>query len=93
MTLFKDYKTPAIRTAVAQGIVLLLGGMMLDGGFFMAASVIAVAVYWAVLVVIAVRHPVSPTRGDLIWASAGFAIALAFTFAIGPLVLYLRDWL
>ncbi len=93
MTISRYYKTPVVRTAVAQGIVLLLGGMVLDGGFFLFTSLIAAAAYWAALVIIVVRHPASPTRGDLIWANAGFAIALALAFAIGPLVLYLRGQL
>jgi hypothetical protein len=93
MTISRDYKTPVLRTAIAQGIVLLLGGMCLDGGFFLFTSVIAAAAYWAALLIIIARHPSSPGRGDLIWASAGFAIALALAFAIGPLVLYLRGQL
>lgn len=93
MTISKAYKTPVVRTAIAQGLVLFLGGMMLDGGFFLTASFFAVIAYWAVMLIIALRHPASPTRGDLIWASAGFAIAFAVTFALGPLVLYLRGQL
>jgi hypothetical protein len=90
MTISKDYKRPVVTNAVAQGIVLLLGCMVLDGGFFLAASIIAVAAYWAGFVIVVARRPASPTKGDLIWASAGFAIAFALTFALGPLVLYLR---
>lgn len=93
MTISRDYKTPVLRTAVAQGIVLLLGGMVLDGGFFLFTSVIAAAAYWVALLIIVARHPASPAKGDLIWARAGFAIALALAFAIGPLVLYLRGQL
>lgn len=89
MTLSSDYKRPVVRTVVAQAIVLLLTSMVLDGGFFFAISLIAVAAYWAGVVIVVARHPASPTRGDLIWAGAGFAIALAMTFALGPLVLYL----
>jgi hypothetical protein len=86
----KDYKMPVVRTSVAQVIVLVLGGICLDGGFFLATSLIAVAAYWAELLIVVARHRLSPTRGDLIWASAGFAIALAMTFVLGPLVLQLR---
>lgn len=78
---------------MAQGIVLLLGGMCLDGGHFLFTAVMATAAYWAALLIVVIRHPASPSRGDLIWASAGFAIALAFAFAIRPLVLYLRGQL
>jgi len=86
----KDYKKPVIRTAVAQVIVLLIGTMVLDGGFFFATSLIAAAAYWFGFLAVIVRHPSSPTKGDLVWASAGFAVALALTFALGPLVLYLK---
>ena len=93
LNISRDYKIPVLRTAVIQGIVLLLGGMSLDGGFFLFTALIAAAAYWAALLVIIARHPASPGRGDLIWANAGFAIALALAFAIGPLVLYLRGQL
>jgi len=76
MTISTDYKRPVLRTAVAQGIVLLLGGMCLDGGFFLFTSVIATAAYWVALLIIIVRHPAAPRRGDLIWAGAGFAMRL-----------------
>ena len=75
---------------MAQGIVLLLGGMISDTGFFFATSLIAVVAYWVGFLVVVARHPAAPTRGDLIWASAGFPIALAMTFALGPFVLYLK---
>ena len=90
MTISRDYKIPVMRTAVAQGIVLLIGGMCLDGGFFLFTSLIAAAAYWAALIIIVARHPASPARGDLVWAKGGYAIALALAFAIGPLVLYLK---
>lgn len=86
----RDYRTPVVRTAVAQGIVLLLSGTVLDGGFFRFTSLIAAAAYWAVLAIVMARHPASPSRGDLIWARAGFAIALALAFALGPMILHLR---
>jgi hypothetical protein len=90
MSISHSYKKPAVRTAVAQGIVLVFGSLVLDGGFFFLAALIAVAAYWAGFLVVIARHPESPTRGDLIWASAGFAITLALTFAFGPLVVQLR---
>ena len=80
----------ARKHVVVHLLLFLLSGMILDGGFFFATSLVAVAAYWVGFAIVVVRHPASPTRGDLIWASAGFAIALALTFAIGPLVLYLR---
>jgi hypothetical protein len=78
---------------VAQGIVLLVGSMILDGGFFLFTSLVAAAGYWVALIMIVARHPASPGRADLIWARAGFVIALALGFAIGPLVLYSRGQL
>ena len=90
MTISNDYKVPVVRTGVAQGIVLLIGGMCLDGGFFLFTSLIAAAAYWAALIIIVARHPASPSRGDLIWAKGGYPIAFALAFVIGPLVLYLR---
>lgn len=93
MTISTDYKRPLVRTAVAQGIVLLLGGVCLDGGHFLLTAVMATAAYWAALLIIVIRHPASPSRGDLIWASSGFAIALALAFVIGPLVVYLKGQL
>lgn len=93
MTISRDYKTPVIRTAVAQGVVLVLSGMVLDGGYFLYTSLIAAAAYWAALLIIIARHPASPAKGHLIWARAGFAVALALAFAICPLVLFLRSQL
>ncbi len=86
----QDYKKPVLRNIAAQVVVLLVGGMMLDGGFFLAVTLVAVAVYWLSLVFVIVRHTSAPTRGDIVWASAGFAIAMALTFVFGPLVLFLR---
>jgi hypothetical protein len=90
MTISNSYKKPALRTAVAQAIVLILGSLVLDGGFFAWTALIAAAAYWAGFIIVVVRHPELPTRGDLVWASAGFAITLALTFALGPLVVQLR---
>ncbi len=89
----KEYKTAFVRTAQAQVIVLLAASMILDGGFFAATSFIAAAAYWGGLLVVVVRHPSNPTKGDMVWANVGFAIAFALTFAIGPLVLFLKGQL
>jgi hypothetical protein len=90
LNISKDYKSPVVRTAVGQGIVLLTGCLVLDGGFFLAATLIAAVAYWVVLGFVVFRHPASPSKGDLIWASAGFAITLVLALALVPVVLCLR---
>ncbi|HUR44345.1 MAG TPA: hypothetical protein VMZ27_00620, partial [Candidatus Saccharimonadales bacterium] len=90
MTLSSSYKKAAARTAIAQVIVFLLAGLMLDGGFFARITLVAGVAYWARFIFVVVRHPKLPTRGDLVWASAGFAISLALTFAVGPVAVLLR---
>lgn len=90
MTISKNYRTPLLRNAAAQGIVLLLGGMLTDSGFLLFPLIIAAVAYWVTLIIVIARHPTAQQRGDLIWADAGFAIVLAVAFVIGPIVVYWR---
>jgi len=68
MTFSKKYKEPVVRTSVAQGLLLLVGGTILDGGNFLFTALIAAAAYWAALLIVVARHPLVPSKGDLIWA-------------------------
>jgi hypothetical protein len=77
------YKRPLVWNASLQPFMLLFTSLILDGGFAFAFTMIAVAAYWGSIIVMLVRNPKNPTKGNLIWARRGFILTLPIEFAVG----------
>lgn len=87
----RAYKRPIAGNAMGQFLCLLLASTILDGGFIFATAGIAVFAYWAAVVIVVVRHPASPTKGDLGWVRVGFVVSLVLAFIIGPFAVGMRS--
>lgn len=90
MDISHEYRRPIFVSLFAQAIVLLATSLILDGGIILRSAAVAALAYWGTLLVVVGRHPTTPTRGDLIWAKAGFPIALCAATIAFQLVLLLR---
>ena len=93
MTISPTYRIPILRTFVAQALVSVIASLVLDGGTAFEVVGIAVAAYWGALVIIVLRHPLTPSRGDLLWARLGFAVSLALAAVVCPAVWWSRGWI
>lgn len=90
----RDWKTysPAYNSAflaalLIQGLFLLFGALLLDGGHFSRGVWIAVLGSWAATWIILFRRPMNPTATDLLIVKYAFLAMLIFVTAFGwPLV-------
>ena len=69
-----------------QGIVVILALLMLDGGYTLNATIIAIVAYWLAFGIIVVRRPGLPTRGDIRLVRYGFLLIFFTVVVAGPIV-------
>ena len=78
---------PPIKTAfLQQGIIAILALLILDGGYTLNVTVIAIVAYWLAFSIIVFRRPDSPTRDDIGLIRYGFLLIFFVVLATGPFV-------
>ncbi len=80
-------RNDARQNLVIQIILVLLSGLILDGGFFSGWVSFSAAAYWSMMLPILLRKRM-PTRFDAIVARFGFLFALA---VISPVCLVILE--
>ena len=84
------YRKPLLEAAILQVLVVILAGMILDGGKCLYVALLSVMAHWAVSVIILVRRPYSPTKGDLVIVGRVFLLMLLVIYLLGTLVMEVR---
>lgn len=84
------YRKPLLEAAILQVLAVILAGMILDGGKCLYVVLLSVLAHWAVAVIILVRRPSSPTKGDLAIVGRAFLLVLLVIYLLGILVMELR---
>lgn len=59
------YKRPTFVALVASALLMLLSGMVLDGGATALATLCAIVGYWTGVILIIARRPKLPTKVDI----------------------------
>ena len=78
---------PAVKRAVIQQVIfLILGALMLDGGYFLRACCVSAIAQWLAITLIVVRRPFIPTKVDLFVARYGFLLVLLFAGWLAPFI-------
>ena len=65
---------------VQQSIILVLGGMILDGGAVAQSCFYAFTAFWAGVAVILWRRSSAPTKVDLVIVRGGFIVLCVLSF-------------
>lgn len=82
---------PAIKSAVIQQVIfLVLGALMLDGGYVGRACCVTAIAHWVAILLIVFRRPLSPTKVDLIVIRYAFLLILLF---VGWLAPFVQKWM
>lgn len=58
------WKSPLLSAALMQGVVLVVGMLLLDGGTMLKLWLLASAAFWMLIATLARLHPASPTMLD-----------------------------
>jgi hypothetical protein len=75
--------TAAIRSALAQQlVVLLVGTLVLDGGDVFRVSLIAFLAFWVAAFAIRLRRGLAPTRFDLLFIHRGYVPLCVLAFLL-----------
>jgi hypothetical protein len=84
--LSSEYSRPVKAALVQQGIVLILGLLMLDGGLTLHMAMLAVIAFWLAFGIVIARRPLAPTRSDLFLVRYGFLLAFVTILIVAPYV-------
>jgi hypothetical protein len=74
----QSYHEPVRTAAILSFIIMVFCGLLLDGGLIGRPSVVALSVFWALVVVVICRRPRNPTPTDLSlirWGCLLFVVA------------------
>jgi hypothetical protein len=76
---------PAIKWAATQQAVTgVVSAMLLDGGVLFRVWCIAFLAFWAAVLLIVLRRPISPTRVDILLIKCGFIPMFIVAFCVSP---------
>ncbi len=81
------------RNLVVQSLLIVLAGMLLDGGVALRFVVLASLCWWLAAAFPLLRRGDSLTRVDRFWLEGGFIVALAVSGFSAPAWGWLRAWL
>ena len=85
-------KSAMFSAFVQQGIILVLAGMILDGGRIALMCLFACAAFWIGTGVIIFRRGTSPSKMDLFLVRGGYLLLCVVSFFVGQLVWQLRGF-
>ena len=74
-------------------VLLVLGGLVLDGGVAFGHFRNVTAIYWAVAAIVLLGSRAKRSRWDMAFLKYGTAVALAAEILLHPVSIMLRDWL
>jgi hypothetical protein len=88
---------PALKSAmlsafVQQAVILVLAGMILDGGLIAQMCFYAFAAFWGGVAVIILRRAMSPTKLDLILVRGGYLLVCLISFFLTQSIWKLRGY-
>jgi hypothetical protein len=70
------YRSAVLDATIVQAPILFLSGLAADGGAAAWICMKAALVFWAAVVLIAIRRPQSPSKWDLRFIRFGFLLLL-----------------
>lgn len=79
------YLSPLKVSVALQIVAALVCSIILDGGYC-GILIFSLVAYWLGVLIIVLRRPLKPTRGDIIFVAGGFPLVLivGWTFAVQP---------
>lgn len=86
----KKYKDAILISFLYQIFLLLLAGMILDGGQFGQFIFVAMAGFWGSVFVLIRRKRWNPSKSDILYVKWGFFLILVFVPFIMNFAWYLR---
>ena len=86
------YRHATKSALVQQVLILILAGMILDGGDVFQICIAALLAFWGGVAVIRWRRPRTPTRLDLILIKSGYVVLCVVTFLAVHFAWYLRGY-
>ncbi len=70
----KDVHGGLVQPVIGQVVLLILGGLMLDGGFIAAVVLIGIITHWTTVAIISIRRRNTLTNGDVLLIRYGFLL-------------------
>lgn len=80
------YGRPMITALIQQGVVLILGALMLDMGLTFHIAILAVIAFWLAVGIVVARRPAAPTCRDLFVVRYGFLLVFVAILVVAPFV-------
>jgi len=71
-SLSPEYRKATEFAVAQQFIAFVVTSLLLDGGMMLRVTLYAIASHWAVILVVIIRRPTSPTLFDLLLLGFGF---------------------
>src|SRR6266403_18884 len=87
-----SYRHATRSALVQQVLILVLAGMILDGGDILQICVAALLAFWGGVAVIRWHRPHAPTKLDLVLIEGGYVVLCVMTFLAVHLAWYLRGY-
>lgn len=81
----KDYRRSLFISVGLQMFFQVLGGITFDGGLLFLRVNYSMAIYWVMALLVILRRPSKPTKGDLIAIRYGFLFILAGIVCVNAL--------
>jgi hypothetical protein len=91
-TNISPYRHATRSALVQQALILVLAGMILDGGDVLQICLAALLAFWAGVAFIRWRRPQAPTKLDLVLIEGGYLAICVVTFFAVHFAWYLRGY-
>ena len=92
MHIAQPMKSAMLSAFVQQGIIMVLAGMILDGGAVAQSCFYAFAAFWVGVGIILYRRAPSPTKTDLVLVRGGFIVLCVLSFFLTHGIWHLRGY-